>query len=1092
MGILRWYRFRASRPKLEVPIIEEDIILFNLQRELISAPISKDNYLLLRDCPLKMNTSRPKSAKSQSAPAAPRPEASARRRRPSETKLKRGPRFLRHSESFLRALINAISDPAVLLDLEGNVVLANEAFARYARMEIQNLVGQSSFSFVPPDQVRHRRAQLKEIIRSGKPQTIEESRPGHAFVVHLHPVFDEAERVAGVALVHHDVSRLRLAEETLKEREMLYRNIVESANDGVVTLKDTTITYVNPRLLAIGGYALQEVIGASILQFIHPQEIPKVLGYVAKRRSDPDSNAKYETILKAKNGQDINVEINASLLGASPGGNDILVIIRDITDRKRSERALRDAEDRYRRLVDFSVAGIYIIQNHELKFCNQKFADLFGYGKPEDIIGINFRRLVAPESWELVDRQVRLRESGQVETVQYEFKALRIDGAPFEVEVFGSRFEYQGKPAIQGTMIDITDRTMAAKKLAETNTRLQTLLQAMPDVVYFKDIHGRNLEVNKAFEDMIGLPRGQILGWTDAQLFPRDLAQQCQESDARVMQECRPVRIQEKMSFSGGTDVVYDTVKIPIRDADGRPAGLLGVSRNITEQKRAEKVQSTILHIAQAAISSDSLETFYRSVHTAIAELMPAKNFYIAVYDEASGLVTFPYFVDEFDETPDPKPLSKGLTEHVFRTGESLLATPEIFIEMEKRGEVESIGSPSIDWLGTPLKIQDRTFGVLVVQSYTEGVRYGELERDILRFVSGQVAMAIQRRQTADEISDREQFLSGVLNSIQDGITILDKDFTIMRVNRTMEQRHAAAMPLVGKKCYRAYYLRDDRCRACPTQRTLETSQAAYEIISHEGGAGVEWLDLYSFPFIDQKTGQMKGVIEYVRDITPQKLAEDKLQSSLQEKEVLLREVHHRVKNNLQVIQALISLQSRQIKDGSAVEMYKESQNRIRSMALVHERLYQSTNLSRIEFAEYLRSLVVHLFHSLLPDTSRIGLKLDLEPVELDINIAIPCGLIVNELVSNALKHAFPEPRPGEVTVSFHQREGSTLSLGVKDDGQGLPPDFDIHRSETLGMQIVITLVSQIDGRLEIGPGPGASFLVEFQESGGRTPGDRP
>ncbi|MCJ7612282.1 MAG: PAS domain-containing protein, partial [Candidatus Aminicenantes bacterium] len=361
-------------------------------------------------------------------------------------------------------------------------------------------------------------------------------------------------------------------------------------------------------------------------------------------------------------------------------------------------------------------------------------------------------------------------------------------------------------------------------------------------------------------------------------------------------------------------------------------------------------------------------------------------------------------------------------------------------------------------------------------------------------FVSGQVAMAIQRRQTADEISDREQFLSGVLNSIQDGISILDNDYTILRANRAMEKWYAHAMPLVGKKCFQAYHLREERCRVCPTSLTIAEIRAAREVVPKVGIGGevTGWLDLYSFPFIDQKTGQMKGVIEYVRDITPQKLAEDKLQSSLQEKEVLLREIHHRVKNNLQVIQALISLQSRQIKDGSAVEMYKESQNRIRSMALVHERLYQSTNLSRIEFAEYLRSLVVHLFHSLLPDTSRIGLKLDLEPVELDINIAIPCGLIVNELVSNALKHAFPEPRPGEVTVSFHQREGSTLSLGVKDDGQGLPPDFDIHRSETLGMQIVITLVSQIDGRLEIGQGPGASFLVEFQESGGKTQGERP
>ena len=882
---------------------------------------------------------------------------------------RRASSFLHDSASYLQALISALTDSAVLFDREGAIVLANEAFSRLARTDVRELVGQSIFRFVPPDQAERRRAEVEEILRSKKPLTVEESTPGHAFLAHLQPVFDTSGEVAGVALVHHNLSRLRQTEETLKERELLYRNIVESANDGVVTLRDTTITYVNPRLLAIGGYRAEDVIGLPILQFIQPQEVAKVLGYVAKRRDNPDSNAKYETALKAKDGRDINVEINASLLGASSAGNEILVIIRDITD-----------------------------------------------------------------------------------------------------------------------------RNIAARKLAETNARIQTLLRAMPDVIYFKDAAGRNLEVNKAFEEAVGLPRDQILGWTDDQLFAPARARLYQESDARAFRERRPVRLEETLSSPDGKDLFFETVKIPIMGEDGRPAGLLGVSRNVTEQKRAEKVQTTILHIAQAAISSDSLDTFYRSVHTAIAELMPAKNFYIAVQDDATGYLTFPYFVDEFDRTPAPKPLGRGLTEYVFRTGEPLLATPEIFAEMEVRGEVESIGAPSIDWLGTPLKIQDRTFGVLVVQSYTEGVRYGELERDILRFVSGQVAMAIQRRRTADDILEREQFLSGVLNSLQDGISILDTNLTILRTNRTMEEWYAHALPLVGKKCYQAYHLREERCLVCPTAQTLATHQAAREVVARVGAGGTVsgWLDLYSFPFIDQTTGLMKGVIEYVRDITQQKLAEDKLQASLQEKEVLLREIHHRVKNNLQVIQALISLQARQIKDGSAAELYRESQNRIRSMALVHERLYQSTNLSRIEFAEYLRSLVVHLFHSLLPDTSRIGLVLDVEPLELDISIAIPCGLIVNEMVSNALKHAFPEPRRGEVTVSFHRRPDETLRLSVQDNGQGLPPDFDIRRFETLGMQIIMTLVSQIDGRLDIGRGPGASFSVEFHESGGERQGEQP
>lgn len=995
---------------------------------------------------------------------------------------------------YLRALINDIPDPAVLLDVRGLIVLANESFARSFGSEPGALIGQSIFRFFPEDQVAPRQKEFAEVIRTGNPVTLEVSRQGTAFVASIQPVVDDAGRVTGAAIIQRDVSQIRRTEESLREHEAKYRNIVESANDGLATLRDMTVTYVNPRLLAISGHSAEEVVGRSILDFIQPEEIPKVLEYVARRRSSPDINAKYETILKAKNGQDINVEINASSLGTTADGNEILVIIRDITDRRRAEKALQEAEEKYRQLVDQSLAGIYITQNHELKFCNRKFAEMFGFERPEELIGIHIRKLVDPESWHLVDSQVKLRESGQVENVRYEFRAVRKNGSKMDLEVFGSSFRYQGLPAILGTMIDVTERKQAARILAETNARLQALLQAMPDVVYFKDIHGHNLEVNRAFADMIGLPRDQVLGWTDAQLFPPDLARQCRESDDRVFKEGRRVQFEESFASPDGTKSIYDTIKIPILDTEGRPTGLLGVSRNITDHKRAEKIQSTILSIAQAAISSDSLDTFYQSVHTAIAGLMPAKNFYIAVQDEATGYLTFPYFVDEFDDTPESKPLGKGLTEYVIRRSEPLLATPEIFAGLERMGEVESIGSPSIDWLGVPLKLQDQTFGALVVQSYTKGVRYGELERDLLQFVSGQVAMALQRRKAAQAMFEREQFLAGVLNSIQDGISILDNDFRILRTNGAMEEWYAHAMPLVGKKCHEAYHLRGERCRVCPTAQTLATHQAAREVVPKvgEGGRVTGWLDLYSFPFIDQRTGQMKGVIEYVRDITQQKLAEDKLQASLQEKEVLLREIHHRVKNNLQVIQALISLQARQIKDGSAAELYRESQNRIRSMALVHERLYQSTNLSRIEFAEYLRSLVVHLFHSLLPDTSRIGLVLDVEPLELDISIAIPCGLIVNEMVSNALKHAFPEPRRGEVTVSFHRRPDETLRLSVQDNGEGLPPDFDIRRCETLGMQIISTLVSQIDGRLDIGRGPGASFSVEFHESGGERQGEQP
>jgi PAS domain S-box-containing protein len=511
---------------------------------------------------------------------------------------------------------------------------------------------------------------------------------------------------------------------------------------------------------------------------------------------------------------------------------------------------------------------------------------------------------------------------------------------------------------------------------------------------------------------------------------------------------------------------------------------ILALSLEASERKRMEKVNESILKISEATNSSKNLAELFHSIHQVISNLMPANNFYIALYDSLQDCLSFPYFVDEYDAAPLPKKLGRGLTEFVLRTGKPLLASPEVFGELEKQGEVESIGTPSIDWLGVPLIIEGKTIGVLVVQTYTEGVRYGEEEKNILKFVSDQVAMAVHRKKTEEDVQEREQFLSSVFDSIQDGISILDEEYRIIRVNWAVEKWYAHALPLVGKKCYEAYHLRNDNCSTCPTRTTLKTAQAAYEVVTKIGTGGevTGWLDLYSFPLIDQKTGQMKGVIEYVRDITERKKAEDKLQASLREKEVLLREIHHRVKNNMQVISSLLNLQSHHIQDPHVLDMFKESQRRIRSMALIHERLYQSSDLSRIEFSQYLRNLATHLFHSYQVDSSRIRLALDAEEVFLNINTAIPCGLIVNELVSNALKHGFPDGRSGEVGVELHRIEGDGYELKVRDDGVGFPEGLDFRRTQTLGMQIVVTLVSQIDAAIELRSERGTEFKVIFQE----------
>lgn len=218
-----------------------------------------------------------------------------------------------------------------------------------------------------------------------------------------------------------------------------------------------------------------------------------------------------------------------------------------------------------------------------------------------------------------------------------------------------------------------------------------------------------------------------------------------------------------------------------------------------------------------------------------------------------------------------------------------------------------------------------------------------------------------------------------------------------------------------------------------------------------------------------------------IRDISERKKAEGRILEALREKEVLLREIHHRVKNNMQVISSLLNLQSQRFAEAEVREAFRESQDRIRSMALVHEKLYQTRDLSRIDFSDYVKSLTSSLFRTYQTDTARISLKLDVDRANLDVNAAIPCGLILNELVLNAIKHAFPDERKGEITVELHENEGGSVRLTVRDNGVGLPEGIDIEHTDTLGLQIVALLAGQLDGRIEICRDGGTAFTLSFK-----------
>ena len=265
-------------------------------------------------------------------------------------------------------------------------------------------------------------------------------------------------------------------------------------------------------------------------------------------------------------------------------------------------------------------------------------------------------------------------------------------------------------------------------------------------------------------------------GSTLAELFPPSTNGLPREVLERVSARGEPEVVETQWQFPRRA-LWLSTSLVPMRDpASGAVSGVLAVSRDITAFKRHQAMREAVFAISQAANAAAGLGELLPQIHRAIAGLLPADNFYIALYDEERGLLSFPYFVDEVDETPPPRPLGHGLTEYVLRTGRSLLANPEVFEELVAAGEVELIGASSVDWLGVPLKVRKRAVGVLVVQTYRQDVRLDGSARQLLEYVSAQVAMAIERARAEEALRDSEERFRVLVETTPVGVLIIVGD----------------------------------------------------------------------------------------------------------------------------------------------------------------------------------------------------------------------------------------------------------------------------------------------------------------------------
>lgn len=346
------------------------------------------------------------------------------------------------------------------------------------------------------------------------------------------------------------------------------------------------------------------------------------------------------------------------------------------------------------------------------------------------------------------------------------------------------------------------------------------------------------------------------------------------------------------------------------------------------------------------------------------------------------------------------------------------------------------------------------------------------------------VIINIDRRKTAVEAltKSEERFRSLVQNS-SDTITVLEADGTISYISPSVERILGyKAADLVGLNAIAYVHPEDVPAYQASLAKTLQHPGVVVFSSFRVRHADGSWIYMETLSNNQLDNASVKGLVLNSRDITERKQAEQQIQASLKEKEVLLKEIHHRVKNNLQIISSLLNLQSGYINDRQALESFKESQSRIKSIALLHEKLYQSKNLSQINFAEYVQRLAVNLFRAYDVNSSAVSLKIHAEDILMGVDAAIPCGLIINELVSNCIKHAFPAGTSGEICILLRRvpNQDNKLILTVRDNGVGFPKHINFRNPESLGLQLVNTLAAQLKGNVELYCHGRTEFNIDF------------
>jgi PAS domain S-box-containing protein len=755
---------------------------------------------------------------------------------------------------------------------------------------------------------------------------------------------------------------------------------------------------------------------------------------------------------------------------------EVFGVSRDITAKKEAEEEIYHRQESYKKLIEQSPEGIIISAlDQRILYANKAALDIAGLKKAKSVIGLPISNFMTPKQSEISTERFQHVAAG--ENVPYEIIEIRQeDGTIIECESRPLLYDFLGektiliflrnitaekkleKEKIRNLLIEETNRKLhteinerkrAEQELFTTERNLRLLIDSSIDMICASDLEGRITEFNEAAQKTFGYSKEEIIGTHISSLYA--------ENEER---ESVLLRLGADNGFfsgevtnkkkNGETFVALLSASV-LKDKEGNVVGAMGISRDISQRKKADQL---------LRLSEEKYRAIYNQAYVGIALVDTQTDQYVEVNQRLCDMLGY-----NFDEL-----IGKAVQDLRIPGDLSRLPSGKDFI---KRGFERIIDENRYRHKSGKELIVNVTIA-LVKSEHGNPLHFVYVYEDLT-----------PKRRAEEQIRLQAAKLNAIFESSSHMIWSVDRDHKLTSFNRNQAnwlRSNYDLNPYVGMSMVSGKMISDEQYNKFWMQKinlALLGKAQHFEIANNSQYKDTRWREVYLSPIFDGN----ENVVELsaiAHDITEKKQAEEHVRQSLKEKEVLLKEVHHRVKNNLQVISSILNLQSSYVRDQRTLEILLESQNRIKSMAFVHESLYQTRDFSNISFEEYVGNISRNLVQSYASPESPPSLEMKLDPIQLHLDTAIPCGLIINELLSNALKYAFPKGIRGKIKLTI-QKKDSEITIIVADNGIGLPENFDFRNTESLGLQLVVSLVEQINGKIKVESKKGTKFTVEFE-----------